>query len=78
MAFTPSSALLDEMPASVARTKSMLAEDLMSRFCHCSASESLEEFSESSVLVAAVAANIFWMYLCYVVLTMLPSMYESH
>ena len=47
---------------------------LKSKFSHCSASVSSEEFSESSVLVAAVAANRFWIYRKDVVLIMLPEM----
>ena len=77
IAFTPSSPLLDDMPARVCRTKSM-PPTLESKFSHCSASVSSEEFSESSVLVAAVAAHTFWMYLKDVVLIMWPLMYASH
>ena len=51
---------------------------LKSKFSHCSASVSLEESSESSIFVAAVAAKRFCVNLNDVALLMCPSMYVSH
>ena len=60
MDLTPSSGFMEHMPFRVWCTRSMFPA-LKSKFSHCSASESSEEFSESSVFVAAVAANKFVM-----------------
>ena len=50
----------------------------VSKFSHCSASESSEEFSESSILVAAVAASRFCMNRTEDLLGILPWMKRSH
>ena len=60
IAFNPSSEFRVAIPCRVCRTRS-IEPAFTSKFSHCSASESSAEFSESSILVAAVAANRFWM-----------------
>ena len=77
IAFTPSSVFRLAIPCKVCRTISILPA-LKSKFSHCSASESSEEFSESSTLVAAVAANESCMKRKDELLEMLPLMYSSH
>ena len=76
MALTHSSACMLEIPCSVCCT-SCISPALTSKCCHCSASVSSSESSESSVFVAAVAANKFWINLKEVLETMWPLMYAS-
>ena len=77
IAFIPSSVLRVAIPCNVCRTSS-IEPAFVSKFSHCSASESSEEFSESSILVAAVAANKFCIKRKDDELGILPWMKRSH
>ena len=74
MAFNPSSVLRLAIPCNVCRTSS-IEPAFTSKFSHCSASESSEEFSESSIMVAAAAANKMCMKRKEDLVQMLPLMY---